>query len=380
MLKIGFIVNPYAGIGGAVGLKGSDGETTRDQAFSLGAKVMAPKRAEACLNEWLDYRDEITLYTASGPMGEWLCRKHGFLTQVVHEVAMPSTSEDTIKSVQALARVPVDFILFAGGDGTARNVYDGLCAEGLESQCQVLGIPAGCKIHSGVYAVTPEAAGKLVGALLRNELTAFRAADVVDLDEEAFRQDKVRVRHYGQLSVPAEHQYVQQTKVSGTEDESIVIADIAAFVAEEYEDELMVVGSGKTCRGIMDHFNLPNTLLGVDVIKNGELIAKDVNAQQLLALLKKEESAHLFVTAIGGQGHVFGRGNQQLSPAVLRQFPKARIHILATRTKIKALDGKPLLADTGDAELNAALAGFYPVITGYRDQILYRLGWEAVSQ
>ena len=262
----------------------------------------------------------------------------------------------------------VDLILFAGGDGTARNV----CAI-VGDKVPVLGVPAGCKIHSGVYAVTPNAAGEVVKRMLSGELVSVRQAEVRDIDEQAFRKGKVQSQHFGEMQIPDELSYVQSVKMGGREDESLVLNDIADYISELMDDEpevLFVMGSGSTVNQVMDTLGLPNTLLGVDIVKNGEVIASDVTAQALLEAVSKTP-ARLVITAIGGQGHVFGRGNQQLSPAVIRAIGRDNIWLVATKQKLQQLDGRPLRLDTGDESLDSALAGIIPVITGYQDKVYY---------
>mgnify|MGYP003836738267 CR=1 FL=1 len=194
-----------------------------------------------------------------------------------------------------------------------------------------------------------------------------------DIDEEAFRDGKVIARHFGEMRVPNELTYVQAVKMGGREDEALVLDDIAAYVTELMEDEpetLFVIGSGSTVGCVMDALGLENTLLGVDVVKNGELIASDVTADHLLSLTA-EGPVKIVLTVIGGQGHILGRGNQQLSAELIRRVGKENLLIVATKQKLQSLDGRPLRIDSGDTALDSALAGPTTVITGYRDKVLY---------
>lgn len=365
--RLGLVINPFAGIGGAMALKGSDGAEVREKALSLGAEKKANQRTEIALQELLPFADCIDVFTAAGEMGENLCRKLGLAHEVVYTPLSAQTeAEDTENCVKHLAELHVHMILFAGGDGTARNI----CSV-IPETLPALGVPAGVKIHSGVYAITPRAAGRVVAKLLSGELVSLDDAQVMDIDEVAFREGKVKARQYGAMRIPAELHYVQSVKNGGKEVEELVLTDIAAHVIEEMDDEHYIMGSGTTVAAIMEELGIGNTLLGVDLIREQELLASDLNADDLLAQIRGETDTKLVITLIGGQGHIFGRGNQQLSPQVIRAIGRDNIIIVATKSKLKALNGKPLIADTGDDELNHELAGLIPVITGYHDRVLY---------
>ena len=186
-------------------------------------------------------------------------------------------------------------------------------------------------------------------------------------------------RFYGEMQVPGEGRYLQHTKVGGRESHELVAADIAAWLVEQMDPErLYLVGPGSTTAAFMEELGLANTLLGVDVVRNGEVLAADADEATLLRLLRETGAdATILVTVIGGQGHVFGRGNQQFSPAVIRLVGLQNLVVVAAKSKISALQGRPLLVDTNDAALDQALVGYHPVITGYNDRILYRI--EAVA-
>ena len=370
LFRLGLIINPLAGLGGSVGLKGSDGQA--EQALALGATPQAMNRAKTALTELLAQRGQFEVFTVAGDMGESVCAGLGLQHQVLYSAAaMPSTATDTETAAKLLAEHGVDLLLFAGGDGTARNI----CAA-VGDQTTVLGIPAGVKIHSGVYAISPQAAGKLVAMLIAGELVSLCEAAVMDIDEQAFRDGVVKARRFGEMRIPAQLRYVQSVKMAGRESEELVLADLAAYVATQMEENVRyVMGSGSTVAAVMAELGLDNTLLGVDVVENGELIAKDVTAAQLLELVQGYP-CKLVITLIGGQGHVFGRGNQQLSPAVIRAIGRDNIILLAGKAKLQQLQGRPLLADTGDATLDKQLTGLINIVTGYNDYVMYRLGYE----
>lgn len=370
MFRLGLIINPYAGLGGAVGLKGSDG--VAEQALALGAVPMVQQRAEQALRELMPWQEQIVIRTVGGAMGEEIARTLGFNTEVICQAAQqPSTAEDSEHAAQQLAAAGIDLLLFAGGDGTARNI-----CSAVGDRVTVLGIPAGCKIHSGVYAITPAAAGKVVAQMVRGELISVQEALVMDIDEVAFRQGTVRAKRYGEMQIPTALRYVQSVKSAGKESEALVLDDLAAYFVSQMEDDVRyVMGSGTTVAAVMHELGLPNTLLGVDVVENGEVIAADVTAARLLELVQ-QHPAQLVITLIGGQGHIFGRGNQQLSPAVIRAVGRNNIHLLATKSKIQALDGRPLISDSGDPALDRELSGMLRILCGYNDYVMYRLGAE----
>lgn len=366
--KLGVIVNPFAGIGGALALKGSDGADIREKALALGAEKKANEKMAKALSILEALSGQFTVVTASGDMGESVCESLGIPCEVIYTANAEQTEgEDSERAAQAMIHANVDLLLFAGGDGTARNI----CSV-VGTQVPVLGVPAGCKIHSGVYCVSPSAAGQVVSQMIAGELVSEMDAEVRDIDENAFREGKVIAKHYGEMRVPAELTYVQAVKMGGKEDEALVLDDIAAYVSEIMDDEpdtYFVMGSGSTVGAVMDFLGLDNTLLGVDVVKQGELIASDVTASELIELTQ-DKPTKVILTVIGGQGHILGRGNQQLSPAFIRQIGKQNMLVVATKQKLQALNGKPLRLDSSDAVLDTELAGAFTVITGYKDKVL----------
>ncbi|MFT6920675.1 MAG: putative polyphosphate/ATP-dependent NAD kinase [Cognaticolwellia sp.] len=375
--KLGLVINPIAGIGGSVALKGSDGIGIAEQAIALGATAKSNTRAALALEILLPYQENIIIYTAAGDMGEHTAKALGFNTQVVYGLEHKlehslehklTTALDTEQAVSALITKDIDLLLFAGGDGTARNV-----CHIVQDKFPVLGIPAGCKIHSGVYAITPKAAGRVVELMITNQLVSLTDADVMDIDESLFRQGIVKAKRFGEMQVPSELRYIQAVKSGGVESDELVLQDIAADVIAKMDDELFIIGSGSTTAFVMEELALDNTLLGVDAISEQALIASDLTEAQLWQLIQPyaQGKVKLLITLIGGQGHIFGRGNQQLSPRAIRAIGKENIIIIATKAKLNALQARPLIADTGDSELDMVLSGYLAVITGYNDQVLY---------
>ena len=366
--KLGLLINPVAGIGGSVALKGSDGENVVSQALALGATAMAAKRTAIALSELVDLAVEIFTYPAE--MGADVAQQMGFKVTVLGEIeSAATTAQDTRKAVVDLLEQDIDLLLFAGGDGTARDI-----ADVAPEHFTVLGIPAGVKIHSGVYAITPKAAGKIVAQLVEGKMLTLVQQEVRDIDEDAFRAGRVKAKYYGEMQVPSEHRYLQNVKSSGKEVEELVIADIAADVVEQMQDEVFyVIGSGTTVQAVMHELGLKNTLLGVDLVKNGQLIASDCTANQLLQLTNNSDTK-IIITIIGGQGHIIGRGNQQLSTELLERVGKENIILIATKTKLNELQARLLICDSHSESLNQKMSGVITVITGYHDKVLYRVG------
>lgn len=380
--KLGLIINPIAGIGGSVALKGSDGMAKH--ALALGATPKANERAKQALEIVAPYQADITVYTANGEMGENSAKALGFPVELVYKTQNQQTSaEDTEQAVQALLAQGVDIILFAGGDGTARNIAHVVTQhidENNTYHVPVLGIPAGCKIHSGVYAITPKAAGRVVEMMINKELVTLTEGDVMDIDETLFRQGVVKAKRYGEMQIPSELRYVQAVKSGGKECDELVLQDISASVIEMMTDDqesLFIVGSGSTTAFMMDELGLENTLLGVDLVHDQALIHNDLTEASLWQRINDHSGlTKLVITLIGGQGHIFGRGNQQLSPRIIRSIlaqegGKDNLTIIATKTKLAALNNRPLISDTGDSDLDQLLSGYIPVTTGYNDQVLY---------
>ncbi|GAA6153117.1 ATP-NAD kinase family protein [Pseudoteredinibacter isoporae] len=364
------MLNPYAGLGGPEGLKGSD--DISDDLRARNSRSMA--RAKRALAPLLTQQDRLSLLAAPGVMGADLLQDMGFAdVTVVGTLSGESytSAEDSERLAHELAESGIDLLLFVGGDGTARNMVNGLSSEHREQVC--LGIPAGVKMHSAVFAINPESAAEVLQLLLKNGLVDLREQEVRDIDESLFRQGQVRSKYYGELWVPEVGHFVQQTKNSGREVEELVLADIAADIVERLDDErYYLIGPGSTPKAILDELQLEGTLLGFDVLHQGELLATDVNASYLEAFLEQHtDQCTAIITAIGGQGHLLGRGNQQLSPNVLRMLGQDNLWVVATKTKIKELEQRPLLVDSNDAELDRALSGHVPVTTGYRDTIYY---------
>lgn len=368
--RLGLIINPLAGLGGPAALKGSDGVAA--EALALGSEPRASERTRLALQCLLPLRERLQFLTFPGAMGADLLRELGFAHQVLGSLNDAATSaEDTKQAVQRLQEAGCALILFAGGDGTARDV----CSVVRDGQ-PVLGIPAGVKIHSGVYAISPSAAGELAARLVEGGLVRLASGEVRDLDESALREGRVSARWYGELTVPEEGHFMQQTKQAGMESEELVLLELADWLQDSMEDGVRYVfGPGSTLHGLAQNLGLETTLLGVDVIENGQVLAHDVTEAQLFELVEGHPS-RLLVTAIGGQGHILGRGNQQISPRVVRAIGLDHLRVVATKRKLGTLQGRPLLVDSGDPQLDDSFPAAVRVWAGYKEELLYPLGWQ----
>ena len=366
MKRIGLIVNPYAGIGGRVGLKGSDGAEIRKKALEMGAVPMSASRTVDALKQLSGL--EFKLYTYPGEMGEEEALEAGLEPIVLGVLENDSTAEDTKRAAAEMLAKELDLLVFAGGDGTARDIYSVI-----GDRLPVLGIPTGVKIHSGVYAVDPRSAGELLRSFISGASLDFRLEEVMDIDEEAYRQNTLQAQLYGYMNTLYSEEVIQGGKESSRANDESSVIGIANEITDEMNPDLFyVLGPGTTVKPIADILGVEKTLLGVDIIKDGKLVKGDVNEKQLLEVIKGQET-RLIMTVIGGQGFVFGRGNQQISPSVIRLIGRENIIIVATPDKLASLGGHPLRVDTGDALLDDELKGYYKVHTGYGRRTLYKV-------
>ena len=351
----GLIVNPVAGLGGAVGLKGSDGADLQARARSLGAVPHAAERAGRALGRLEHRTSDVTIVAAPGELGANVAAAHSLPVDVLRIPVRTglTTADDTRAAARGIVSRGVDLILFAGGDGTTRDLHDAV-----GDTVPVLGIPTGVKMHSGVFATTPESAGDVAAAfLVAGDAALTREGEVVDLDGDL--DGVIATRLYGALRVPDDPHRVQPMKATAppVSDEA-ALAAVCASIADGMDPRrLYVVGPGTTMRRVLERLGLEKTLLGIDVVRAGRLVASDASEQQLLELLE-DEPATLVVGVVGGQGALVGRGNQQLSPAVIRRIGAENVEIVAGLHKLLALDPPVLHVDTGDPALDEELCGY----------------------
>ncbi|MCI5865233.1 ATP-NAD kinase family protein [Cloacibacillus porcorum] len=370
-MKIGFLINPVAGMGGKVALKGTDGEETLRRALELGAVPMAGTRAEEAVKEFAENAGDCRFYSPSGGMGADLLKSYGLETELLFDPSTHTTPADTKRAAEMMLERGVGLVVFAGGDGTARDI----CSV-IGERLPVVGIPAGVKIHSGVYAKRPKDAGLLINNFLLGKVKRFTTAEVVDIDEDAFRDNIVRARLYGYMMIPDDREFMQDRKSGGSGGSTEEAANLAAFMALSMKPGVIyLIGSGSTTKQLTDRLGLDGTLLGVDAVRDGKLIGKDLTEAGIKEILSGVERNKrvLIITVIGGQGHIFGRGNQQLSPEVIRMIPKENITVIATPAKMAQLFGKSLIADTGDCALDRELSGYIPVVTGHARKMMAKV-------
>jgi predicted polyphosphate/ATP-dependent NAD kinase len=362
--RLGLVVNPIAGMGGPLGFKGTDGWTVADLVRAGGVARSSERAAQALA--LLAGVPTVKILTAQGFMGAAAVETAGRQSQIIHHPQGPATtSSDTIAAVRAMAAAGCQLILFAGGDGTARDVH-----RAIGEDVPVLGIPAGVKMQSAAFALSPMIAGRTAEAFLSGRITSTRASEVVDLDEDACRSGQIQVRLHGYLSVPNEPEAVQGMKVRSTSDDEM-IEGIGRTLVDRLEPRVLyVIGPGITAKSVLRQLDLPGTLLGVDLMVDGQIVGSDLSATDLLARTEGRE-IRLVVSPIGGQGHIFGRGNQQLSPLLIRRAGKDGVIVVASPNKLASLRGRPLYLDTGDLDLDMTMAGWARVITGLDREVVY---------
>jgi len=364
-MKIGLIINPIAGMGGKVGLKGTDGNLY-EKAIALGANPISINRTMEFLNN-LHLYDKFTFLVPNGIMGEHVIRQSKIKKFLVINCAhseFKTDKYDTINCAKTMSN-QIDVLVFSGGDGTARDIYDAI-----KESVPVIGIPSGVKMYSAVFAKSPrDAAITLENYYYKN--VNVKLKEVLDIDEDEFRKNKLVIRLYGYMKSFSSDGMVasgKQAVINIDEDE---IEGISNYLKEIMLPNLIyIVGPGSTTYNVFKKIGIEKTLLGVDVIKNYEIIKRDANEKEILNLINNERSK-IIVTPIGGQGFLFGRGNQQISPEVIKLVGRENIIVVSTRSKINSL--KYLFVDTGDLKVDELLRGYIKIIVGYRQEKIMKI-------
>lgn len=360
--RLGLLINPIAGLGGRVALNGSDHCVA--EALQRGARAQSGIRAAEALAAMMRILGDAEIVCRDGPMGGDIVRALSHTPTIVGEAPVGrSCREDTHIAVRAIADHGVDLLLFAGGDGTARDIMDVAPRD-----LTVLGIPAGVKMFSGIFAVTPAAAGVLAASFLEKpDLLRTTDADIMDADEKARAAGRLDIRLYGALRTPHHARLRQNAKAGAVPSEPVALRRLAASVVADFQPEtLYLLGPGTTLAAIKSVVGIENSLFGVDAVKSEHVLGRNLTEDDLLLLVKSHLHVKLVVSPLGGHGFVFGRGNQQLSPAVLQRIGRDNIILVATMTKLLSLGHAELLLDTGDAKLDAELSGWHRVIVGPR--------------
>ena len=356
--RLGLIVNPIAGMGGSVGLKGTDGELAA-VARKLGATPVASERARKALSEFSGFGDSLSVLTCAGDMGADAAAIAGLEPRVLVTSADPDTiAADTRAGAMAIADSDPDLLLFVGGDGTARDVL-----EAIGQRVPVLGVPSGVKMHSAVFAATARAAGEIAARFLRARDRQSLLGDAEILDRDVNGAGEASPRIYGIVLTPRSGFLVPGAKASNPVSEQAALdAAIARVVARMDDSRVSLLGPGTTMQLAKRQAGFEGTLLGVDAVRHGSCLATDLGEREILQLLGRHGRGRIVVSVVGGQGFLFGRGNQQLSARVIGRVGKANIDIVSSLEKLTALPSGCLLVDTGDEALDEELAGHLPVV------------------
>jgi predicted polyphosphate/ATP-dependent NAD kinase len=370
--RVGFVVNPIAGMGGRVGLKGTDGRA--EEALARGAEPVSPVRAGEMLRALrpLKAASEIHWITCRGAMGSALLDAEGYPPSSYEIAAEPparTSAEDTRAACREFEKRGADLIIFCGGDGTCRDVIDAV-----DARLPILGVPAGVKMHSGVFGIHPATVATILDAWLQGYLRVGDA-EVLDVDEEAYRRGEWVVRMYGTAKTLVEPALVQTGKMLFAEvsDDAMKdeIADHVKELVASEPDTLFLLGPGSTVEHVAKRLGVEKTVLGVDALHGGRLVGRDLDEAGILKLLDRYPKAKLIVSPIGAQGFILGRGNLQLSPAVVRRIGVPNVIVGATPAKLNAT---PVLrVDTGDPALDREFAKreYLFVVIGYRTSKLH---------
>jgi predicted polyphosphate/ATP-dependent NAD kinase len=355
-------------MGGAVGLKGTDGRKTLQEAKRKGAKPVSPERALRFLKEVQRRDNNIEFLIAPGNMGENVASQLKLQRESIGRIGRTTSSEDSVRITRLMKKKRADLIVFCGGDGTARDVL-----KGVGQDVPVLGVPAGVKIYSSVFAINPEAAAESTVAFLEGQIPK-KLGEIVDVDEVAFRKNRLSVKLFGNITIPDSGPLMQGSKSATSLSEDAELNAIAEYLVEEIDPvSTYILGPGSTVERIAERLGVKKTLLGLDVVKgDGKVLGRDMNETALLGLVS-ESSTKIIISPIGGQGFLFGRGNQQISPDIIRGVGVENIIVVGSRSKIEALHPRRLLTDSGDEETDRQLRGYRRVITGYREEMVVKV-------
>ncbi len=385
MKKIGLIINPIAGMGGKVGLKGTDTPEILQEARKRGAKPIAGERTKKLLLELIKFPEHkmISFVVPQGDMGANVFKtiSSSIPTLKWQEISNISiiretSRKDTCRVAKFLKRQKVDLLVFVGGDGTARDIL-----QSVGSEFPILGIPSGVKMHSGVFSQGIDKGVEILCKFVRDEVQ-FAKSEIIDLDEEEFRRDRILTKLFGLGLVPQAPSFMQLTKISSydTDSEKENMRGIIRSFRETIDSKILyLLGPGSTMKELSKAFSSSvydqKTLLGIDAVQNSSLIEKDLSESDIVRLIEEREakSTRIVLTPIGGQGYIFGRGNLQFSPYVIIKIGLERIDVVATRIKIENLPNKELHVDTGDLNLDSKFSGYIKVLVDYENYLMVKV-------
>jgi predicted polyphosphate/ATP-dependent NAD kinase len=375
VMNLGLLVNPIAGMGGRVGLKGTDGVV--EEAIKRGATPVSPARAVEflqALEPLVQSNSKINLWVCPLQMGEDVTQEVGLEHRVIDvEIGDTTSSEDTHQCIRSLYQAGVRLVVFVGGDGTARDILDTIMKEKLDD-LHILGVPSGVKMYSGIFVVNPTDAAEVVRLVLEDG-AGTAEYEIMDADEDAYREDRFIIRLYGYMKGPAVPARFQGAKQASPEtiDEHEAQEAIAKYIIEQMiPDGTYILGPGTTVKTVTDLLGVKKTTLGVDIYHRGS-IYNDVNEIQIIQLVDDFSKTWIVVSPIGHQGILFGRGNQQISPGIIERVGRDHIFVISTLSKLKGIDGETLKVDTGDFLLDEVLRGYIRVITDYNEIRLVRI-------
>ena len=365
--KLGLIINPISGMGGSVGLKGTDSREILKKAIRLGAKPNAINRTKELLTELESIKTKLKFITCPGIMGQNVLKYLNFDYEIInHSIfnnikdILDTNANHTKIAAKMMKNIEdLKLLLFVGGDGTAQDI-----SSVVNTNIPCLGIPAGVKIYSSVFSLTPRIASYLIIQFLWDELP-LKESEVLDIDETEYRKGKLISRLYGYLLTPFNPDFSQLSKMGSIDSDLIHQERIAKRVVENLEKDIYyLIGPGSTTKAITDRLDEKKSILGVDLLINGKIIAMDLNEHQILNYIKSKK-AKIIVSPIGRQGFIFGRGNLQISSKVLHKVNPKNIIILCTRYKLQNIPNQILRLDTRDSSLDEEMKGLYKVLVDY---------------
>ncbi|MGC9009177.1 MAG: ATP-NAD kinase family protein [Sulfolobales archaeon] len=377
-LKICFFINPVAGLGGEAGLKGSD-YIDISKVLQEGYRLVSYEKAERFFKALdIEYSHNIELIVPQDPMGCSVASKYRtkFKSVYCENLETPLVNQLTTRAhTMEFIRKYIhkcDLLIFVGGDGTARDVLETLSSIEAENKI-ILGIPAGVKVYSGVFARSPETASRILSYYMNHVMEPVKRP-VIDADENELRKGSLVIRNYGELTTLYIEELIQETKSSYSTYKDFDYEGVARYLDEIFSeriDRLFIVGPGSTLKKVFEYLYIDKTPYGVDAIYMRKLIGKDLSRKDIDELIRKYEKINIILTPIPGTRFLIGRGNQQISADVYRRIDKKDLIVI---TSLSKLSGKnTVYIDTGDPEVDNKLSGYIRAIVGYREEILIKL-------